>query len=196
VETWVTPIPDGSDVTTTYSTRLTVDGRHHALDLDPRTTLLDALREQLGNTSPKKGCDHGQCGACTVLLDGRRVLACLTLAVAKDGAEVTTADGLASDGALHPVAEAFLAHDAYQCGFCTPGQVCSAVGVLAEAAQGAPSAVTDDLTGPTVLDRAEIAERLSGNLCRCAAYTNIVSAVEEVAGDAAQRSSTVGGASR
>jgi xanthine dehydrogenase YagT iron-sulfur-binding subunit len=124
------------------------------------------------------------------------VLACLTLAVAKDGAEVTTADGLASDGALHPVAEAFLAHDAYQCGFCTPGQVCSAVGVLAEAAQGAPSAVTDDLTGPTVLDRAEIAERLSGNLCRCAAYTNIVSAVEEVAGDAAQRSSTVGGASR
>jgi xanthine dehydrogenase YagT iron-sulfur-binding subunit len=196
VETWVTTIPDGSDVTTTYSTRLTVDGRHHALDLDPRTTLLDALREQLGNTSPKKGCDHGQCGACTVLLDGRRVLACLTLAVAKDGAEVTTADGLASDGALHPVAEAFLAHDAYQCGFCTPGQVCSAVGVLAEAAQGAPSAVTDDLTGPTVLDRAEIAERLSGNLCRCAAYTNIVSAVEEVAGDAAQRSSTVGGASR
>jgi xanthine dehydrogenase YagT iron-sulfur-binding subunit len=196
VETWATNIPDGSDVTTTYSTRLTVDGRHHALDLDPRTTLLDALREQLGNTSPKKGCDHGQCGACTVLLDGRRVLACLTLAVAKDGAEVTTADGLAPDGALHPVAEAFLAHDAYQCGFCTPGQVCSAVGVLAEAAQGAPSAVTDDLTGPTVLDRAEIAERLSGNLCRCAAYTNIVSAVEEVAGDAAQRSSTVGGASR
>jgi xanthine dehydrogenase YagT iron-sulfur-binding subunit len=196
VETWATNIPDGSDVTTTYSTRLTVDGRHHALDLDPRTTLLDALREQLGNTSPKKGCDHGQCGACTVLLDGRRVLACLTLAVAKDGAEVTTADGLASDGALHPVAEAFLAHDAYQCGFCTPGQVCSAVGVLTEAAQGAPSAVTDDLTGPTVLDRREIAERLSGNLCRCAAYTNIVSAVEEVAGEAAQRSSTVGGASR
>ncbi|WP_312030084.1 2Fe-2S iron-sulfur cluster-binding protein [Actinomycetospora sp. TBRC 11914] len=183
-------------MTTTIPIGLTVDGRHHDLDVDPRTTLLDALRERLGNTSPKKGCDHGQCGACTVLVDGRRVLSCLTLAVAKDAAEVTTADGLAPDGALHPVAEAFLAHDAYQCGFCTPGQVCSAVGVLDEAAHGAPSAVTDDLTGPTVLDRAEIAERMSGNLCRCAAYTNIVSAVAEVAGDAARRGSTVEGADR
>jgi xanthine dehydrogenase YagT iron-sulfur-binding subunit len=164
-------------LTTTIPIGLTVDGRHHDLDLDPRTTVLDALREHLGNTSPKKG----QCGACTVLVGGRRVLSCLTLAVAKDGAEITTADGLAHDGELHPVARAFLAHDAYQCGYCTPGQVCSAVGLLDEAARGAPSAVTDDLTAATVLDRAEIAERLSGNLCRCAAYTNIVSAVDEVA---------------
>jgi xanthine dehydrogenase YagT iron-sulfur-binding subunit len=178
-------------LTTTIPIGLTVDGRHHALDLDPRTTVLDALREHLGNTSPKKGCDHGQCGACTVLLDGRRVLSCLTLAVAKDGAEITTADGLARDGELHPVAEAFLHHDAYQCGYCTPGQVCSAVGLLDEAGRGSPSAVTDDLSAATVLDRAEIAERMSGNLCRCAAYTNIVSAVDEVAGDAAQRSSTI-----
>jgi xanthine dehydrogenase YagT iron-sulfur-binding subunit len=168
-------------LTTTIPIGLTVDGHHHVLDVDPRTTVLDALREQLGNISPKKGCDHGQCGACTVLVDGRRVLSCLTLAVAKDGAQITTADGLATDGELHPIAEAFLENDAYQCGYCTPGQVCSAVGVLAEAAQGAPSAVTDDLTGPTVLDRTEIAERMSGNLCRCAAYTNIVTAVEQVA---------------
>ena len=168
-------------MTTTIAVGLTVDGRHHDLDLDPRTTLLDALRERLGITSTKKGCDHGQCGACTVLVDGRRVLACLTLAVTRDGAEVTTANGLAGEGELHPVAQAFLAHDAYQCGYCTPGQICSAVGMLDEAAAGRPSAVTDDLTGPTVLDRREIAERMSGNLCRCAAYPNIVTALEEVA---------------
>jgi xanthine dehydrogenase YagT iron-sulfur-binding subunit len=160
---------------------LRVDGRHHRLALDTRTTVLDALREHLDVTSAKKGCDHGQCGACTVLLDGRRTLSCLSLAVAHDGAEITTADGLAPEGELHPVAQAFVDHDAYQCGYCTPGQICSAVGMLAEAAAGAPSIVSGDLTAPVDLDRAEIAERLSGNLCRCGAYAHIVDAVSEVA---------------
>ena len=159
---------------------LTVDGHHHYLTVDTRTTVLDALREHLDITSPKKGCDHGQCGACTVLLDGRRTLSCLSLAVAHAGAEITTADGLAADGELHPLQQAFLDHDAYQCGYCTPGQICSAVGMLDEAARGAPSVVTDDLTGPVALDRAEIAERLSGNLCRCGAYAHIVDAVSQV----------------
>ncbi|MFC5061689.1 2Fe-2S iron-sulfur cluster-binding protein [Actinomycetospora atypica] len=168
-------------MTTTIPIGLTVDGHRHELDVDPRTTLLDALRERLGVTSTKKGCDHGQCGACTVLVDGRRVLACLTLAVARDGADVTTANGLAPEGELHPVAEAFLANDAYQCGYCTPGQICSAVGALDEARRGMPSAATADLTGEVTLDRAEIAERMSGNLCRCAAYSNIVTAVQEAA---------------
>ncbi|MEJ2866514.1 2Fe-2S iron-sulfur cluster-binding protein [Actinomycetospora sp. OC33-EN08] len=165
-------------MTTTIPLSITVDGEQRDLAVDPRTTLLDALRDRLGVTTPKKGCDHGQCGACTVLLDGRRVLSCLTLAVAKDGADVVTANGL---GEQHPVSEAFLANDAFQCGFCTPGQVCSAVGALDEARRGMPSAATADLTGPVELDRAEIAERMSGNLCRCAAYVNIVTAVEEAA---------------
>ena len=173
-------------MTTTIPIGLTVDGHRHQLDVDPRTTLLDALRERLGVTSTKKGCDHGQCGACTVLVDGRRVLACLTLAVARDGAEVTTANGLAPEGELHPVAEAFLANDAYQCGYCTPGQICSAVGALDEARRGMPSAATADLTGEVTLDRAEIAERMSGNLCRCAAYSNIVTAVGAAAEEAAR----------
>jgi xanthine dehydrogenase YagT iron-sulfur-binding subunit len=160
---------------------ITVDGRHHDLSVDTRTTVLDALREHLDITSPKKGCDHGQCGACTVLLDGRRTLSCLSLAVAHDGAEITTADGLAPEGELHPVAQAFLDHDAFQCGYCTPGQICSTVGMLDEAAAGHPSVVSDDLTGEVALDRAEIAERLSGNLCRCGAYAHIVDAVAEVA---------------
>ena len=160
---------------------LTVNGTARQLEVAPWTTLLDALREHLRLTGTKKGCDHGQCGACTVLLDGRRTLSCLSLAVAHDGSEVTTADGLGVDGALHPLQEAFLAHDAYQCGYCTPGQICSAVGMLAEAAAGAPSIVTGDLAAPVDLDRAEIAERLSGNLCRCGAYAHIVDAVSEVA---------------
>jgi xanthine dehydrogenase YagT iron-sulfur-binding subunit len=154
-----------------------VDGRERSVSLDTRTTLLDALRDRLGVTSAKKGCDHGQCGACTVLLDGRRVLSCLTFAVAHDGAEVTTAEGLADGGTLHPVQQAFLDEDGFQCGYCTPGQICSAVGMLAEAADGAPSHVTADLTGPTVLDDAEIRERMSGNLCRCGAYVGILAAL-------------------
>jgi xanthine dehydrogenase YagT iron-sulfur-binding subunit len=162
---------------------LRVDGRSHDLTVDTRTTLLDALRERVGNTSPKKGCDHGQCGACTVLLDGRRALTCLALAVAHDGVEITTADGLATDGELHPAQRAFLEHDGFQCGYCTPGQVCSAVGVLDELRAGWPSHVTTDLTSDPPLTDAEIAERMSGNLCRCGAYANIVPAVRAAAGD-------------
>jgi xanthine dehydrogenase YagT iron-sulfur-binding subunit len=165
---------------------LRVDGETRRLGVDTRTTLLDALRERLGNTSPKKGCDHGQCGACTVLLNGERALACLALAVAYDGAEVTTADGLAADGELHPVQQAFLDRDAFQCGYCTPGQVCSAVGVLQEVERGWPSSASPDLTADVTADTAlthdEVAERMSGNLCRCAAYVNIVPAVQQAGG--------------
>jgi xanthine dehydrogenase YagT iron-sulfur-binding subunit len=160
---------------------LRVDGEAQRLTVDTRTSLLDLLRERLGNTSPKKGCDHGQCGACTVLLDGERVLSCLALAVAHDGAEVVTADGLVVDGELHPVQQAFLDHDAFQCGYCTPGQICSAVAVLEEVRRGWPSHVTEDLTGAPELTDAEVAERMSGNLCRCGAYANIVPAVRQAA---------------
>jgi xanthine dehydrogenase YagT iron-sulfur-binding subunit len=160
---------------------LRVDGTEHQLAVDTRTTLLDALREHLGVTSPKKGCDHGQCGACTVLLDGRRATTCLAFAVAHDGAEITTAAGLAVAEVLHPLQQAFLDHDGFQCGYCTPGQICSAVGMLDELKAGWPSAVTADLTGPIALDDEEIRERMSGNLCRCGAYVNIVAAIREVA---------------
>jgi xanthine dehydrogenase YagT iron-sulfur-binding subunit len=161
---------------------LRVDGAARSLTVDIRTTLLDALRERLRNTSPKKGCDHGQCGACTVLLDGRRVNSCLVLAVTVGDAEVTTSDGLAAGGRPHPLHDSFVDADAFQCGYCTPGQVCSAAGVLAEARAGWPSHVTEDLTADTVvLTDAEIRERMSGNLCRCAAYANIVPAVAAVA---------------
>ncbi len=161
--------------------QLDVDGVQHRLTVDTRTTLLDLLRERLGVTSPKKGCDHGQCGACTVLLDGRRRLSCLALAVAHDGSTITTADGLASDGELHPVQQAFIDHDGFQCGYCTPGQICSAVGMLDELAAGWPSAVTTEVAAEPELDYAEVAERMSGNLCRCAAYVNIVPAVQDAA---------------
>ncbi|RBY81201.1 (2Fe-2S)-binding protein [Blastococcus sp. TF02-09] len=161
---------------------LTVDGEPRRLTVDTRTTLLDALRERLGNPSPKKGCDHGQCGACTVLLDGDRALSCLALAVAHDGAEITTADGLAVGGELHPVQQAFVDRDAFQCGYCTPGQICSAVGVLDEVRRGWPSAATPDLGAEPELSHAEVAERMSGNLCRCAAYVNIVPAVQQAGG--------------
>jgi len=161
---------------------LTVDGRQRTVRVDTRTSLLDALRERLGNTSPKKGCDHGQCGACTVLLDGRRTLSCLSLAVAQDGGDVVTAAGLGGGDALHPVQQAFIDHDGLQCGYCTPGQVCSAVGMLDEAAKGHPSHVTADLQADTDLTDDEIRERMSGNLCRCGAYVNIVAAIREAAG--------------
>jgi xanthine dehydrogenase YagT iron-sulfur-binding subunit len=163
---------------------LRVDGVDTALTVDTRTTLLDALRDRLRNTSPKKGCDHGQCGACTVLLDGRRVNSCLVLAVTTDGAEVTTSNGLAADGQPHPLHRSFVEYDAYQCGYCTPGQICSAAGMLAEAAQGWPSNVSEDLTAESAdLTDAEIRERMAGNLCRCAAYAHIVPAVAAVAAE-------------
>jgi xanthine dehydrogenase YagT iron-sulfur-binding subunit len=155
---------------------LRVNGEPRRLEIDTRTSLLDLLREELGLTGAKKGCDHGQCGACTVLIDGRRANACLALAVAHEGAEVTTVEGLASDGALHPVQAAFIAHDGFQCGYCTPGQICSAVGMLDEAAAGVPSAHGGELPDP-----AEIKERMSGNLCRCGAYPGIVAAIAEAA---------------
>jgi xanthine dehydrogenase YagT iron-sulfur-binding subunit len=162
---------------------LWVNGATHRLSVDTRTTLLDALRERLRITGPKKGCDHGQCGACTVLLDGRRVNSCLALAVAHQGAEIVTIEGLAADNDhLHPLQQAFIAHDAFQCGYCTPGQICSAVGMLREVAAGWPSVVSADLTAERItLDDDEIRERMSGNLCRCAAYANIVPAIREVA---------------
>jgi len=159
---------------------LTVDGAQYELVVDTRATLLDTLREKLANTSPKKGCDHGQCGSCTVLLDGRRHLTCLALAAAYDGADIVTAAGL-GDGELHPVQRAFLDHDGYQCGYCTPGQVCSGVGMLEEVGQGHPSHVTGDLVGDVDLDDDEIRERMSGNLCRCGAYVGILAALREVA---------------
>jgi xanthine dehydrogenase YagT iron-sulfur-binding subunit len=165
-------------------TTLRVNGKPHTLTVDHRRVLLDLLREDLGLAGAKKGCDHGQCGACTVLVDGRRVNSCLQLAVALDGCEVTTAEGLAGDGeALHPLQRAFLERDAFQCGYCTPGQICSAVGALAEAEAGHPSHVTDPAAPsgePVPLDRDEIRERLSGNLCRCGAYPRIADAVEDV----------------
>ncbi len=167
---------------TRSATTLLVNGEAFALELDHRTTLLDALREQLGLTGSKKGCDHGQCGSCTVLLDGRRVNACLTLAMSVRGREVTTVEGIGTSEQLHPVQERFLECDAYQCGYCTPGQVMSAVAVLDEVARGVPSAVTDDLMAPVVLDEAEVRERMSGNLCRCGAYRGIEEAILETAG--------------
>jgi xanthine dehydrogenase YagT iron-sulfur-binding subunit len=161
---------------------LKADGTEHRIAVDPRTTLLDALRERLGIYSPKKGCDHGQCGACTILLDGVRVNSCLALAVAHDGAEIITAEGLTGDGELHPMQRFFIEHDAFQCGYCTPGQVVSAVGMLAEAEAGWPSHVTSDVSaGEMPLTDEEIRERMSGNLCRCGAYANILPAIRAAA---------------
>jgi xanthine dehydrogenase YagT iron-sulfur-binding subunit len=162
---------------------LIINGHAHQLQLDPRTTLLDALREHVAMTGTKKGCDHGQCGACTVLLDGQRINSCLTLAVMHDGQAITTIEGLANSETLHPMQAAFVEHDGFQCGYCTSGQICSAVGMLRESQLGMPSYVTDDLSvaHPTLTD-AEIRERMSGNICRCAAYPNIVAAIKQAGG--------------
>ncbi|QFZ86186.1 aldehyde dehydrogenase iron-sulfur subunit [Variovorax paradoxus] len=164
---------------------LTVNGQPHALQLDTRTTLLDALREHLNLTGTKKGCDHGQCGACTVIADGRRINACLTLAVMHDGGQVTTIEGLGTPQHMHPLQAAFVKHDGYQCGYCTPGQICSAVGVIDEVKRGIPSHVSADLNARPLLSADELRERMSGNICRCGAYTNIVDAITEVAGSRA-----------
>ncbi len=160
----------------------TVNGKTQVLELDTRTTLLDALREHLQLTGTKKGCDHGQCGACTVMVDGRRVYSCLTLAVMREGDEVTTIEGLGRPGDLHPMQEAFVRHDGYQCGYCTPGQICASVAALEEIKAGIPSHATADLTAAPQLTAEEIRERMSGNICRCGAYSNIVDAILEVAG--------------
>ncbi len=167
----------------TAAVTLKINGEAHALTLDTRTTLLDALRENLGLTGSKKGCDHGQCGACTVILDGRRVNSCLTLAASAEGCEITTIEGLANDDTLHPVQAAFLEHDGFQCGYCTPGQICSAVALLEEHRRGDLSTVSwqsGQTTNPQLSDH-EIRERMSGNICRCAAYPNIVAAVRAAA---------------
>jgi xanthine dehydrogenase YagT iron-sulfur-binding subunit len=161
---------------------LHINGQAHQLQLDPRTTILDALREHLHLTGSKKGCDHGQCGACTVLLNGRRINSCLTLAWMHEGDQITTIEGLGHPDGLHPLQAAFLHHDGYQCGYCTPGQICSAAGMLAEAKAGAPSVVTADLTSHPELTDVEIRERMSGNICRCSAYPNILAAIRDVAG--------------
>jgi xanthine dehydrogenase YagT iron-sulfur-binding subunit len=160
---------------------LDVNDRPYDLDLDPRTTLLDALREHIHLTGTKKGCDHGQCGACTVLVAGRRINSCLTLALMHNGDRITTIEGLGDPEHLHPMQRAFVKHDGFQCGYCTSGQICSAVAMLEELHAGIPSHVTRDLTAPPSLDEAEIRERMSGNICRCAAYSNIVDAIVEVA---------------
>jgi xanthine dehydrogenase YagT iron-sulfur-binding subunit len=160
----------------------TVNGVAHELELDTRTTLLDALREHLHLTGSKKGCDQGQCGACTVLVDGRRITSCLTLARMHEGDTITTIEGLGTPDNLHPMQAAFVKHDGYQCGYCTPGQICSAVAVLDEIKAGIPSHATPDLTAVPQLTAAEIRERMSGNICRCGAYPNIVDAITEVAG--------------
>lgn len=159
-----------------------VNGAIREIELDSRTTLLDALREHLHLTGTKKGCDHGQCGACTVIVDGQRINSCLTLALMHEGDSVTTVEGLGTPENLHPMQAAFVKHDGYQCGYCTPGQICSAVAVLAEINASVPSHVSADLIAPSNVTAAELRERMSGNICRCGAYSNIVSAIAEVAG--------------
>ena len=165
--------------------RLTVNGSRRELTLDPRVTVLDALRDHLGVMSAKKGCDHGQCGACTVLLDGRRVVSCLCLAVSYDGAEIVTAEGLGTAGQLDALQRAFVRLAGLQCGYCTPGQICSARGMLDEVQAGQPSHATKDVNAAFVLTDEEIRERMSGNLCRCGAYVNIVAAIREVSDEEA-----------
>jgi xanthine dehydrogenase YagT iron-sulfur-binding subunit len=171
-----TPAPVTSKVA------LRVNGQRYEMNVDTRTTLLDLLREHMHLTGTKKGCDQGQCGACTVLVDGRRINSCLSLAVMHEGAEVTTIEGLGTPQKLHPMQAAFVKHDGYQCGYCTPGQICSAVAVLDEIKQGQPSHVTGDITQRPLLSVDELRERMSGNICRCGAYSNIIDAIGEVGG--------------
>ena len=173
-----------SDVEPPVSSRVSfeVNGKTHALKLDTRTTLLDALREHLHLTGTKKGCDHGQCGACTVIVDGRRINSCLTLAVMHEGDRITTVEGLGTPEKPHPMQAAFVRHDGYQCGYCTSGQICSAVAVLNEIKVGVPSYVTANLTARPEATAAELRERMSGNICRCGAYSNIVDAIDDIAG--------------
>jgi xanthine dehydrogenase YagT iron-sulfur-binding subunit len=163
--------------------RFTINGAEHDIEaIDVRTSLLDLLREEIGLTGSKKGCDHGQCGACTILVNGRRINSCLTLAVMHEGDEIVTIEGLGSPEALHPLQQAFVVHDGFQCGYCTPGQICSAVGMLDEIRAGWPSHASAALDAPDGLSEEEIRERMSGNICRCSAYPNIVEAIREVAG--------------
>ncbi|PZP42955.1 MAG: aldehyde dehydrogenase iron-sulfur subunit [Azospirillum brasilense] len=180
-----TAVPAAAGTPAVNGIAMTVNGTRHVLELDTRTTLLDALREHLHLTGSKKGCDHGQCGACTVLVEGRRINACLTLAVMHDGDSITTIEGLGTPEKMHPMQSAFVKHDGYQCGYCTPGQICSSVAVLEEIKAGIPSHVTGDLAAPAKPSVEEIRERMSGNICRCGAYSNIVEAITEVAGESA-----------
>lgn len=176
-----TPAPAKGEMSVTLS----INGKPQTLAIEPRVTLLDALRERLGLTGSKKGCDHGQCGACTVLIDGQRVYSCLALAVMQEGKQIVTIEGLATGDTLHPVQTAFIDNDGFQCGYCTPGQICASVALLNEVKRGCASAVTADLSSPPALaslSEAEIKERLSGNLCRCSAYNGIVAAVQQAAG--------------
>jgi xanthine dehydrogenase YagT iron-sulfur-binding subunit len=167
---------------TSMTVSFDVNGKRRELDIDTRTTLLDALREHLKLTGTKKGCDQGQCGACTVLVNGKRINSCLTLAVMHQGDKITTIEGLGTPGNLHPMQVAFIKHDGYQCGYCTPGQICSAVAVLSEIDGGIPSHVTADLAAQPQATHVEVRERMSGNICRCGAYSNIAEAIAEVAG--------------
>jgi xanthine dehydrogenase YagT iron-sulfur-binding subunit len=169
----------------TAKVALRVNGQRYEQEVDTRTTLLDLLRERLHLTGTKKGCDQGQCGACTVIADGRRINSCLSLAVMHEGAEITTIEGLGQPGKLHPLQAAFVKHDGYQCGYCTPGQICSAVAMLDEVRRGIPSHVTGDLNARPLLSPMEMRERMSGNICRCGAYSNIIDAIGEVSGQSA-----------
>ncbi|EIM24866.1 aldehyde dehydrogenase iron-sulfur subunit PaoA [Microvirga lotononidis] len=173
--------PESAETPVEFEVSLKVNGKSHTLSVDTRTTLLDLLRENLHLTGTKKGCDHGQCGACTVIVDGRRINSCLTLAIMHEGAAVTTIEGLGQPDNLHPMQAAFIKHDGYQCGYCTPGQICSSVAMLEEVKAGIPSHVTADLLAPVHLTETELRERMSGNICRCGAYSNIVEAITEVA---------------
>jgi xanthine dehydrogenase YagT iron-sulfur-binding subunit len=183
------PVQSGNsgavEVPSVSKVSFTVNGTRREVELDTRTTLLDALRERLQLTGSKKGCDQGQCGACTVIVNGRRSTSCLTLAVMHEGDSITTIEGLGAPDSLHPMQAAFVKHDGYQCGYCTPGQICSAVAVLDEIKAGIPSHVTADLMAALEVTPAEIRERMSGNICRCGAYSNILDAITEVAGRSA-----------